>query len=112
MGYASKFTRNKTRRGAMIMGKNKKDQKQMLEMAALLDRERGLPCKSKKGVCSRSNQAEINYRKRKRESLLQQTGKQLSPEEANEMLMCNYLRLTPSNVLLAMVDTIVLSTRI
>ena len=49
-------------------------------------------------MCSASNLAEINYRERKREALIQEIGMNMTPEAAYDMLMCKYVRLTPSNV--------------
>ena len=94
--YAKQFKRNNQRRGAI--SKSKEDHKQAIELQALLDTERGLPCKTKNGAQSSSNLAEINYRERKREALIQEKGQTITPEAAYDLLMCKYVRLTPSNI--------------
>merc|ERR1712159_715583 len=94
--YAKQFRRNSQRRGAIC--KAKEDHKQAIELQALLDTERGLPCKTKNGSQSSANLAEINYRERKREALIQEKGQTITPEQAYDLLMCKYVRLTPSNI--------------
>merc|ERR1712071_718082 len=94
--YSRQFGRNRKRRGGI--NKASADQHQAHQLAALLDQERGLPCQTKNGATSTSNLAELNYRERKRESLVQQHGKSMTPDEAHQMLMCKYMRLTRSNV--------------
>jgi len=94
--YAKKFQRNNRRRGAI--SKTNDDHKQAIELQALLDTERGMPCKTRNGKMSASNLAEINYRERKREALIQEKGQNLTPEAAYDMLMCKYVRLTQSNI--------------
>merc|ERR1712159_97215 len=94
--YAKQFRRNSQRRGAIC--KAKEDHKQAIELQALLDTERGLPCRTKNGNQSASNLAEINYRERKREALIQEKGQTITPEQAYDLLMCKYVRLTPSNI--------------
>merc|ERR1712139_306067 len=89
--YAKQFRRNSQRRGAIC--KAKEDHKQAIELQALLDTERGLPCKTKNGTQSSSNLAEINYRERKREALIQEKGQTITPEAAYDLLMCKYVRL-------------------
>ena len=94
--YAQNFQRNAKRRQSIT--KSEVDQNTILQMAALLDQERGLPCNTKKGKVSTMNQQEINYRQRKREALLKGISPSLTPDEAYNMLNTKYLRLTESNI--------------
>ena len=72
----------------VVIQKHSDESRQAHQLAALLDQERGLPCHTKNGKQSQSNLAELNYRERKRESLLQQHGAHMTPEEAHQMLRC------------------------
>lgn len=107
--YARSCARNRQRRGAIQQGKD--DFAQLMEIAALKT-SRGLPCNPKNGKVSNLNLQELNYRERKIESLMQQSSCKLSPEQAKDLLMCKYLRLTDGNIsslkmnaMLGMLDT-------
>lgn len=95
--YARSCKRFKERRQTAAV-QDFDEEADILELSMLLDKTRGLPCKTKRGKASQVNLFELNYRDRKRECLLQKSVGGLSPDQAYDMLMCKYLRLTPSNI--------------
>ena len=95
--YARSLQRNYSRRSSLHYGSDV-DEEVVFEMAMLLDKTRGLPCKCKKGKVSASNLFELNFRERKRQSLVDSISSEMTPEKAFDLLNCKWLRLTKSNV--------------
>lgn len=74
------------------------DEDILFELALLMDKTRGLPCKTKKGKVSATNLFELDYRERKRQSLVDSISNEITPEKAFNLLNCKYLRLTEDNI--------------
>ena len=96
--YAKSMSRNLSRKSMNASLDDDIDENLLIQLALLLDTTKGLPCKTKKGKISKTNEFELNYRDRKRMSLINEVSNELTPEQAMNLLNCKYLRLTESNI--------------
>lgn len=78
--------------------RSESEHERILQIQALKDNTRGMPCRPKGDNNSLMNMNEINFRERKVESLMNLEGREMSLSEKKDMLFCSYLRLTPTTV--------------